>query len=114
MPGRKALRGKTISDLMDQGRWQRGRWVNICCRNQQNGGFCVLVGRKMGHATVRNRVKRRIRQIVGELGVDVEGWQIALCPKPSAPNATYEELRQDIARLLGRAGVYGQDTRRSP
>ena len=114
MTGRGALRGKSISELMDKGQWQRGRWVNICYRKVQSGGWCVLVGRKIGHATVRNRVKRRIREIARETGVDAPDWQIALCPRPSARDATYEELRQDISRLLERAGANGKDIGRTP
>jgi len=114
MPRRGALRGKSITELLDKGEWHRGRWVNICCRKEQNYGSCVLVGRKIGQATVRNRVKRRIRQIAREMGIDAPDCQIALCPKPSAADATHEELRQDISRLLERAGVYGKDTGRTP
>jgi ribonuclease P protein component len=65
-------------------------------------GFAV--GKTVGKAVVRNRVKRRLREGIHTLPV-ASGWDIVVIARPRAAAADYHALRQATAGLLTRAGV---------
>ena len=65
-------------------------------------GFAV--GKTVGKAVVRNRVKRRLREGIHTLPVE-SGWDIVVIARPRAAAADYHVLRQATAGLLTRAGV---------
>ena len=60
----------------------------------------------IGGAVQRNRVRRRLRELVreryGEMG---SGWDVLIIAKPQAATATWEELRTEVGVLLTRAGA---------
>jgi ribonuclease P protein component len=57
--------------------------------------------RKMGNAVVRNRIRRRIREILRLAWADApRGMDIVVNPRRSACNREYEELRKDLLSLL--------------
>ena len=67
-------------------------------------GFSV--GKRVGNAVVRNRVKRRLREAIRRLLADVPpGWDIVLSGKPDASQAEYSALAGEVRALLGRAGL---------
>lgn len=75
--------------------------------NGQSGNRVGLsVSKRVGGAVVRNRVKRRLREIFGEIvvaGKNVEGeqgWDIVATARQPAALATYEDLRSSTARLI--------------
>ena len=65
-------------------------------------GFAV--GRRVGNAVVRNRVKRRLREHLRQR-ILPENWDIVVAARPAAAGATYRELGQAMDELLSRAGL---------
>lgn len=63
-------------------------------------GFSV--GRRVGKAVVRNRVKRLLRQIL-RLTPLRPGWDIIFIARPLAANANYVNLEKSVKGLLSRA-----------
>ncbi len=64
------------------------------------------VGKRVGNAVVRNRVKRRLREAVRRLLADVlPGWDLVLAGKPAAAQAEYAALAGEVYALLARAGL---------
>ena len=62
--------------------------------------------RAIGGAVVRNRVRRRLREIVRErLGDIGAGYDLLLIARPDAAGASFAELRSALATLLERAGI---------
>ena len=62
------------------------------------------VGRSVGSATRRNRLRRRLRAIVAALvpGVGLRcGW-LLIGAKPAASKHTFDALRNEVAILLAR------------
>jgi len=66
-------------------------------------GFTVP--RAFGNAVLRNRVKRRMREVLRirfqEIGPQ---WDIVINPRRAALKATPEELRRELDRLVTRCG----------
>ena len=69
--------------------------------------FGFATGRALGGAVVRNRVKRRLREIVRALPV-AEGWDVVLNARSGAVGADFSELANAVAGLMRKAGVLEQ------
>ena len=62
-----------------------------------------VVGKAVGGAVVRNRVRRRLRHLVRDRLADLpSASRLVVRALPAAGDATYAELRADLARCLGR------------
>ncbi len=65
-------------------------------------GFSV--GRRVGGAVVRNRVKRRLREILRLLPLE-PGWDIIFIARSNAASAGFAGLKKAVHGLLSRAGL---------
>jgi len=69
----------------------------------------ITASRKVGHAVVRHRTKRRVREIFrcwpgrGAL----RGIDVVVHLKPAAPAVPFDELKAEIERLFGRIAADG-------
>ncbi|MGH2487024.1 MAG: ribonuclease P protein component [Ktedonobacterales bacterium] len=70
-----------------------------------------IVSKRVGWAVVRNRVKRRLREVVrARLTTLAPGWDIVVNARPAAAAAEYGALAAELAALFERAGLT-HDTR---
>jgi ribonuclease P protein component len=65
-------------------------------------GFSV--SRRVGEAVVRNRVKRRLREIL-RLAPLAPGWDIMFIARPRVAGASFASVEKLVHRLLARAGL---------
>ena len=66
----------------------------------------ITATKKSGKANVRNRLKRRTREVYRRqreaLGIDARSLDVVVNVKPNAAQATYLDYSQDLARVLRR------------
>ena len=63
--------------------------------------FGISTGRHLGGAVQRNRVRRRFREILRRSANDTgNGWDILIIARPPAVEASFDELRAALERLL--------------
>jgi ribonuclease P protein component len=68
--------------------------------------FGFVVSRRLGKAVVRNRVKRRLREIARQTPVK-PGWDIIFIARIPAIETDYKNLEKSAKKLLLRAGIIG-------
>jgi ribonuclease P protein component len=66
--------------------------------------YGLSVSRRVGKAVVRNRVKRRLREIVRNNNLK-PGWDIIIIARVPAAAADYEELAGSVRNGLSRNGL---------
>ena len=65
--------------------------------------FGIITTKRLGHAVVRNLLRRRIREILRAHGEPLrQGHYVVLIPRHTAATADYSELEKDCKRLLKR------------
>jgi ribonuclease P protein component len=67
---------------------------------RSRAGFAV--GKRLGGAVIRNRLRRRLREIVRQAPVK-DGWDMVFIARQDAVEADYSTLRQATEDLLSRA-----------
>jgi ribonuclease P protein component len=65
-------------------------------------GFSV--SRRVGEAVVRNRVKRRLREILRAAPLE-PGWDIMFIARPKVAGASFASVEKSVRGLLARAGL---------
>ena len=68
--------------------------------------FGLITSKKLGIAVVRNRIRRRLREIVrAQQTLLIDGFQLVIIARWRSAEADLDELRQDYLRTAKRAGI---------
>lgn len=83
-------------------------YLVVYCRPNRLGRnrLGVTVSTKLGHAVVRNRVRRRLREIFRLHGAEMKcGFDVILVARSRAVSATYAELDRAYLRLCDKLAL---------
>jgi ribonuclease P protein component len=68
--------------------------------------FGLSTGRRLGGAVVRNRVRRRLREVLRVMAPSFQpGWDVLIIARPQIVTADHDALVGAVRRLLTRGGV---------
>lgn len=109
MPPFPTLRRKADFEALARGGTARSTPL-VVLRTMRTGGAATRIGfstpRSLGGAVARNRVRRRLRELVRERYGHLEtGWDLLVIARPAAAQATYAELREALANVLRRSEI---------
>ena len=94
-----------------EGRRFRRERVTLLCDGSPEPSARVgyTVSRRVGESVVRNRVRRRLREIV-RLNQEllVSGYDYVIVATPPAVKASYAELEADLSAVLGACRTWAQ------
>ena len=75
--------------------------VRFVPNGRDHDRFGISTGRRLGGAVQRNRVRRRVREILRRFPNDTgHGWDVLIVARPPAVDASFDELRATLERLL--------------
>jgi ribonuclease P protein component len=105
---KRLTRASEFARVRDEGRKIRGQLISLGVLHvdlaQTRAGF--ITSRKIGGAVTRNRVRRRLREIVRKHQNDiVAGTWMVVIASPNAARSTYTELEAEWLRLAQRASI---------
>ena len=106
---RRLVRPEEFAQVKAEGVAHRGRTLvlGVLAREQEQlfrAGF--VTSKRIGGAVVRNRVRRRLRDIVRtEQRRLREGFWLVVIARPAAARASYDALKDEWLRLAERASI---------
>lgn len=75
-------------------------YIYIKDNTVENYRFGICVSKKMGHAVLRNKLKRRVKDIIDKSKLHFEAKDYIIVLKKSAASAEYLELNEDLLNVL--------------
>ena len=70
--------------------------------------FCFIAAKRVGNAVVRNRVKRRLRELVRNSQID-PGWDVIIMARRGAGEAEFAKLESAVANLTRRSKLTNRE-----
>ena len=114
---RRLKRSRDFERVRKEGRTVRGALLTLgVLRLAGEAGFKlgIVTSRRIGGAVVRNRVRRRLREIVRRRQHEVvAGVWLVVIARPPAAGATSALLEKEWQRQAQRAGVLGDSCTRT-
>ena len=106
---RRLARASEYERVKHDGVTRRGKLLILNVAPMANSGpwrVGFVASRRVGGAVVRNRVRRRLREIVRQHQPALRGgfWMV-LVARPDAANASYLQLEHEWLRLATRASI---------
>jgi ribonuclease P protein component len=109
VPPFPTLRRKADFDALARGGTARSTPL-LVLRSLRTSGTTTRIGfstpRSLGGSVQRNRVRRRLRELIreryGELGT---GWDLLVIARPAAAQASFGELREALTNALRRSEI---------
>ena len=70
----------------------------------------ITVSKKLGHAVVRNRTRRRLREIYRLHEAEFQpGWDLVVVARSRAVDAPFDRLTKSYLHLAQKAGILAED-----
>ena len=106
---RRLTRASEYERVKREGLVRRGKLLALSVATVDKSGLCrvgFITSRRLGSAVARNRVRRRLREIVRRHQHDLrQDLWIVLIAKRDAANASYRVLEDEWLRLARRAFI---------
>ena len=105
---------KRFSQIHQQGRSVANNLlvVRILPNGLDHSRFGFMVSKRLGNAVARNKVKRRLREVVRQAQVK-PGWDAVFIARRGAEKAMYRQLQQSAENLLRRTQLIPTNTDRN-
>jgi len=106
---RRLTRASEYERVKREGFARAGKLLTLSVAPVENSGACrvgFVTSRRVGSAVVRNRVRRRLREIVRHHQHHLrEGFWVVLVARKDSASAAYDALEHEWLRLASRASI---------
>ena len=95
--------GQRISEIHKKGRSAVNNLLvmRLLPNGLDHNRYCFVAGKRVGKAVVRNRVKRRLRELV-RCSHTQPGWDVVLVARRGAGESDFQHLKDAVRNLLRR------------
>lgn len=106
---RRILRRADYLDTYSSGRRYVGRWLVLFVRPARGSSarLGVTITRKTGSAVVRNRLRRRLRELFRRCSELRAAVDVVVNVRAGAEETSFAELSRDFGKLVARVGAGG-------
>ena len=73
-------------------------------KNDSHNRFGISVSKKIGNAVIRNKYKRRIKDIIDKYKFMYDGYDIVFISRPKLKNCQYFYIKESIFNILNVIG----------
>ncbi|NLU50562.1 MAG: ribonuclease P protein component [Syntrophomonadaceae bacterium] len=106
---RRLRRQKDFRAAYAGGKKVFGRYVVVFYRKNDTdfNRYGVVASKKIGKAVVRNKWKRRARELIREFnGRMRQGFDVVVLGRPGVKDASFAQITKDMDGIIKRAGLY--------
>ena len=72
----------------------------------------LSVNNKVGHAVVRNKLKRRMREVMRLYLSEIKPCQAIFAARSNAGGLTYDDVKQEMTELFQKSGLLSRDAKK--
>lgn len=105
---KRLVRSEDFQRVRDEGKAERGSllMLGVLAESDDQLRYGFVTSRRVGSAVVRNRVRRRLRDIVRRHQREIINapWVVTVA-RPASARATYSALEHEWLRLAKRASI---------
>jgi len=106
MKKKDIVRSKILfNDIIKEGKRNANKYFVLCYvrKNELNNNYGIAVGKKIGNAVVRNKIKRQIRNIVDKNNKLFPNFHnyIIICKKEIL-NLSFWDMEKELIKLLNK------------
>jgi ribonuclease P protein component len=103
-------KNKEFKKVYENGKSYATRNLVIYCLNYEKGKknrYGLSVSKKIGNAVVRNKLKRRLREIIREFEKEKEfkGYDIIFIARKPVIQIGYQHLKRDVKKLYKKMNI---------
>ncbi len=86
--------------------WNRNLVLYVRKNGLENSRIGITITKKIGNAVVRNRIRRRIKEICRlKLGNMKKGYDLIIIPKKNVIDISYADLESAMIHIMGIARI---------
>ncbi len=104
---------RQIRGVRQAGKSYRNRLLalSVAVGELPHSRFAFSVSRRVGNAVTRNRIKRRIREVVRQYLPRIHGgWDVLVTVRQHATRASYEQIERAVIDVLQQSKLWGSAT----
>lgn len=103
-------KNKEFKKVYENGKSYATRNLVIYCLNYEKGKknrYGLSVSTKIGNAVVRNKLKRRLREIIREFEKEKEfkGYDVIFIARKPVVQINYQHLKRDVKKLYKKMNI---------
>jgi len=102
----KIRKNDEFQRIFKTARWVSGRWATIHYRNgeRKRSRWGIVISKRIGGAVVRNKVRRRLREICANLDAAlIKKVDLVVVGRKGIEKANYWDLQNDLEQVCRRA-----------
>jgi len=106
MKKRNVVKSKILfNDIIQNGKRNANKYFVICrgSKEEHNNNFGIAVGKKVGNAVIRNKIKRQIRNIIDKnYKIFPNFYNYIIICKKEILNLSYWDMEKQLIDLINR------------
>ena len=99
-------KNETYSEIISKKQSMKSKYISIYYdKTNENNKYGITIPKKIGKANIRNKIKRRIKNIIitNEKNIQI-GFNYVIIVKEAALELSYQALEEEILNILKKVG----------